>query len=617
MLFLPRHRYLIATCLLLALSLSGCVEERAPEEQEATAASSRVVVDRLLEFPALAADRAEDAEEAGVQRMHLDVDSFQYPATPPLSEFTWSTELMPHGHLGFGVYSKPDGELQPVEVVVEMATASSPRRVVLQQRVEPRDLRSGVVWIGKEMPKEGGSATLYLSARNPENGQPSELTWVNPRIFGQVPRRSPPNVLILLVDTLRADRLRATGGETSAMPLLDQRLEGEGLKYTNAYANAAWSLPSMASLLTGRLPGFQHTGRRTYLGKEDKQFNLVPRETQGGIELVVGGSRFHFQMLHHSIPTLQEILGNHGYSTAAIYNNGYINHPTRVLKGMDMTHHYGLIDASTGSDAALNWLEDQRDRPFFLFLHYMDVHEWRKRAERNHPGWSARPYREEDRQRFLDAYDELAIYTDRQIERVLETLDTWGVLDDTIVVLTSDHGEAFFEEGGYVGHGDSSRDLVLHVPLALWGPGVPHGQVDGRVQLADVAPTVLDLVGIASEPYDMDGKSLLLNGGGPDTRDRTVVSEFNLGAIDSVVVYQGPWRLVHYPQHGVTRLYRADADVPAEEVSDKHREVVDDLLALVERYQRSSQQHRQSLEYGKTRIDDETLQSLRALGYID
>ncbi len=309
------------------------------------------------------------------------------------------------------------------------------------------------------------------------------------------PRR--PNVVVILVDTLRVDRVGMFGGGSKLTPFLDS-LAPTGFVFERAYAQAPWTNPSIASLFTGRYPA-QH-GVVTFSAA------LGPGEQ-----------------------TLAESLSAEGYATGAFIANGLVSKNLGFDQGFERFDAYWAKPktvkdqwsmkprANEVNAHALEWLDAERkagDRPFFLYLHYFEPHPPFTPPEsalkvtfgdRPVPALDVisasigfLPFLKKDDpvvRDFIATYDAEVLSVDQQIEALFGQLAARGLLDDTIFVFTADHGEELLDHGG-AGHGRSLYEELIHVPLFIrWPRGVTTGRSDRAVQLVDVAPTVLDLLG--------------------------------------------------------------------------------------------------------------------------
>ena len=285
-----------------------------------------------------------------------------------------------------------------------------------------------------------------------------------------------PNVLLITLDTVRSDHVGAYGAPHAATPNLD-RLAARGLLFPHAFSVVPVTLASHATLLTGRYPP-RH-------GVRGNSFYRLPDDTL----------------------TLATALRQRGYHTAAFVGAAVLDHRFGLNQGFDVyddemgSTRETLIaerDASAVVSRALAWVNGPEPRsPFFLWVHVFDPH---------HPYEPPEPFRS----RFAASpYDGEIAHADEQIGRLLEALGTERRLEQTLVVATSDHGEALGEHGEAT-HGVLLYDSTLRVPLILAGPGVPRGvrASPDAVSLADVMPTVLGRLG----PFDtagLDGRDLL------------------------------------------------------------------------------------------------------------
>ncbi len=283
-----------------------------------------------------------------------------------------------------------------------------------------------------------------------------------------------PSLLLITIDTLRADHLGAYGRRSAETPNLD-RLASSGLLVENAFTHSPVTLSSHAVLLTGRLP-FQ-TGVRS-----NSLYRLADAET-----------------------TMAEMLRGRGYRTAAFVSAAALDNRFGLGQGfevyddeMNPTEGGQLIAERSAGEVvrtALEWLDDVDPSPFFLWVHFFDPH---------HPYSPPEPFRS----RFADSlYEGEIAYTDREIGRLLEAID----LANTVVVTTADHGESLGEHGEQT-HGIFVYDATLRVPLILAGPGIsPARMQQGPVGLVDVLPTVLEKLAI-ERPPKLAGKDVLSEG---------------------------------------------------------------------------------------------------------
>ena len=325
-------------------------------------------------------------------------------------------------------------------------------------------------------------------------------------------KESSPNVLLIVMDTLRADHLSLQGYERVTDPNL-VRIASEGVMFENAYATSSWTLTAHASLFTGRWP-YEHKadgGRHlddTYptIAEALADRGYRTGAFNGNFETVTKRWGFargfhHFEDYYQTLPQL---------AVSSFYGRFLEYYVLHKVFGMEFS-----IDrrwAPSINQSTLDWIDQDTEKPFFAFVNYYDVHapyispERARFSEFENPGglvntdWSTaniyNPKTPEQVQGEIDAYDGGIYYTDQQIQNLLDELDKRGILDNTIVMITSDHGELFGEHGLWEHH-NSLYKPVIYVPMIIWHPSsVPQNvRIDTPISNAAIPATILDMLG--------------------------------------------------------------------------------------------------------------------------
>jgi len=422
----------------------------------------------------------------------------------------------------------------------------------------------------------------------------------------------PRNVLLISLDTLRADHLGCYGYERDTSPSLD-RLAAGGVRFADATTPSPWTLPAHASLLTGLGPS-RH-------GALLPDRRLMPR-----------------------IPTVVERFQSAGYRTKGLVTSFYLAPRSGLSLHLDeyevlrQPHEDGSrpgnVDlAPEVTDRAIAWLQESRPEPFFLFLHYYDVHsDYAPDAE--HRARFVRPYEgpadgtteqlvelstsraallPADVEHLVDLYDAEISQLDEELGRLFAFLDGSGLAAETLVVVTSDHGEEFYEHSGLL-HGQTHYQEIVGVPLILRGPGFPAGVVvDAPVGLIDVAPTLLAVSGL--EPLDGSPGVDLRRFLGSTAPERELFGSAVYVPDDLMrkwMVRRGGYKLLVDGPARKSELYDLRLD-PAErtDVALVHPDVARELEAALERFQAGSLQESEAAPP----MPAEELEALRQLGY--
>jgi arylsulfatase A-like enzyme len=439
-------------------------------------------------------------------------------------------------------------------------------------------------------------------------------------------QEAPHGLLLVVLDTLRADGLSVYGNPRTTSPALD-RLAGGGVVFEQAVSHAPWTLPAFVGLLSGSYPS--------------------PR--------VFAEQRLQVALV--------EALREAGYATAAFTEGGFASSVFGFDRGFDTYWELEgkvalakdgdlLRSGQEGGvaktvDAALAWLQQNGGRRFFLMLHTYEVHypyTYDGYAQTLSPGRLGPAYEPNE----LDAvrrgelkpsaadvayvralYDAGVRVVDQHLERLFEGLEALGLADRTVVVVTSDHGEALGERDlRYLGrHGDWLYDELLHIPLILHDPRVRHPvrRVSAQVRLLDVLPTLLDLAN-TTPAAETDGRSLLPLVRGEESDDRLAfgrshpIHDYDLRR---TCMRDGRHKLIanlapRPPEVPPLELYDLAEDAREHtSVGDAHPAVRDRLgLALREHWHRTGDDADIALDIDQV-FPDALREQLRALGYLD
>ncbi len=342
--------------------------------------------------------------------------------------------------------------------------------------------------------------------------------WGGPELLVPAEEPGPINVILVSIDTLRADHLSLYGYERDTSPRLDAWAERSAVVFENAVAPAPWTLPSHVSMLTGHSP-------------------------------LAHGVNYAHQGVPRDLTLLAERLRGAGYSTLAVTGGGYLSPLFGFFQGFDAYRYWPdratQNELKRGMTRAIAWLKQHRSSPFFLFLHTYEVHKpftprqpfldafgglpedathydfltvserpahdgfrTTNRFMRQTKGGKTGPASPEDLENVKRLYDAGIAYADSQLNQLWQTLEETGLDRHTMVIVTSDHGEALGEKG-LAGH-LYPYDFNLWVPLIVALPENLHAgrRVEQQVSLVDIVPTVLEQVGLPI-PEDLDGSSLL------------------------------------------------------------------------------------------------------------
>jgi arylsulfatase A-like enzyme/Tfp pilus assembly protein PilF len=419
-------------------------------------------------------------------------------------------------------------------------------------------------------------------------------SWVAAQSSAKHSVSAHPNVVLITLDTTRADRMGFLGSNRGLTPNLDAFARG-AIIFSRAYAQVPLTTPSHATILTGTYPQFNHVN---YMGDP----------------------------LGKGLPSLPEILHGNGYKTAA-FVGALVLDPTKLAPGFERGFdHYdaGFHRRRPGEDnyhslerrgeevlsRAVAWLNRHPAGPFFLWVHLYDPHD---------PYAPPEPYRT---RYAAEPYDGEIAYTDSIVGKLLKDLQAKGLFDNSVIAVMADHGEAFGEHGEQH-HGIFLYDETIHVPLLFKRPGQKTGmKVESRVGLVDVAPTILHTLHLPV-PGAMQGQVLLASAtgagrseeGSSSNSERAVYSESGYGHLSFGWSVLKAWRAGHYlyvdaPER---ELYDQATDPQAQHnLASDSKAVAETAAAQMAEFRRKT--NAESTE--KTQLTAEQTESLHALGYM-
>jgi arylsulfatase A-like enzyme/Flp pilus assembly protein TadD len=394
---------------------------------------------------------------------------------------------------------------------------------------------------------------------------------------------SAPNVVLVTIDTLRADHVGAYGHADGETPTID-RLAREGVLALDAVVQVPQTRPSHASIFTGRYP-YEHGIRDNYSKP------LAP-----------------------GTPTIASVLRGQGWDTAAFIGAYPVSRPSGLDQGFavyddpfaagDDTTRQARTErrAKEVVDRALAWLEKPRPGPFFAWVHLFDPHA---------PYEAPEPYR---KRHAASPYDGEVAYADAQLGRIVSWLDSRGLRGRTLLVVTSDHGEGLGE------HGEDEHmlfvyDSTLRVPLVLSWPGrLPAGaRVRGQFRSVDLLPTLLDIAGIPSPPTSGASRAPALQAGGRipanESYAESLYAQLHFGYAPLRALRGDGWKLIDVPR---PELYRISVDpLETRNLVDERSPVASAMRANLRRFDRE-----QDSVPEMPPVDEAAAERLAALGYV-
>ena len=447
---------------------------------------------------------------------------------------------------------------------------------------------------------KGGLGTALVA------GLPSSLHLTG--CSGRASSTTPSHVVLISIDTLRADHLGCYGYARPTSPTLD-RIARRGLLFEDVTSACPWTLPAHASLLTG----------------------LYPRRN---------GVRTRHDRLPADVNTLAEAFREHGFLTGAIVNCHWLVERYGLHRGFDdftyVKEDVKEVAPSAVGERAQQWLTRHAGKRSFLFLHYYDIHSDYRSLPRYEEQF-VRPYQgtvdgstlqliaaryghlqlnQADIEHLVDLYDAGIRQLDDGIARLFGCLEENGLLEDTLVIITADHGEEFLEHGDVL-HGRTHFQEVVHVPLILCGPGVPRDRRQDRMaSLVDIPSTILGIAGLDPLPGDGLDLSRLWRQEEPELPARLVFAEADWNNVKNDIkrAVRGPRYKLHFDslteQHQLFDLSRDSGEKL--DLASRDLPVSRSLLRELEEFMRIQRSTQAAPE-----LTREDVEHLRSLGYAE
>jgi len=570
------------------------------------------------------------------RKLKLGGAEFNVLFSPPKSVYSFDVELPEGCVLDFGIGIVRDKnsenlvrnkEGKGVNFMIVLSSGGRKRTVFQHYLLPPPKEDSRTASYAKFSVDLPRSEEIQLTLIT-EGGDQNFSFWYNPVLYQK--GKNDHNIILISVDTLRADHVGCYGYERETTPNIDA-LAADSTLFSHVYASSPWTLPSHVAMLTA-LYGVHH---QVYHDDEK---------------------------MDPALTTLADVLRQNHYFCSAFVGGGFVSAVYGFSKGFD-SYSEGAGGVFSQRSAELlyenvsDWLDQNaEDKNFFLFLHTYQPHDpyacpdpyrsmflpadakWRHINLLGHLDGKPNIFKklpDDERLNAIGLYDAEIRYTDEQlVGPLIQKLKSAGLYDKTLIVFTSDHGEEFFDHSSW-GHGHQLYDESLKVPLIIKFPNSAHKGIrcDTIVSLVDVMPTILEEAGIDVSRLDLDGQSLIPVLTGREKEDRVFLADIGDNVLDSHVpqkyatnrnrekfILNKPFSdedqaffLHPPPATGPVELYDLVKD-PCEVTNLAHTRagLVNRLIRFIDDLYASAQK-RKSI---RPEIDETLKEQLRALGYI-
>ncbi|HSL18958.1 MAG TPA: sulfatase [Methylomirabilota bacterium] len=552
-------------------------------------ASQRVQVDSIVGVEYVPSDELLDQVVAKAWRVDYSGDTRYAVLAPPGRPYRRELKVPKAAKLELAL-GFPKGQPFSTRFIVSWRPKRGDEEILLNEVVSAPADPGSLSWLDRSIDLSRLAGRKGVLSFSTESSEPLEMkrslpSFANITVAARTNRSPRQNVVMVVLDTLRADGLSCYGSEFDTSPHIDAWAGERGVLFENVVAPSPWTLPSHVSLFTGMDP-VHHS-------------------------MNVG------EPIDASLTTLAEVLSSQDYATVAFTGGGYLSSEFALMQGFDRVHYFYEPkirpretgnDLVSGTERCLRWLEANRDRSFFMLFHTYEIHApYRPRepylsrflgtqqgeVDRLLTTSPVKPVKEtgyqlvstlvrrepSDPPRYeaVDPssaplvraqYASTVAYADAHIGQILEAIRNLGLEDDTIVVLTSDHGEALGERG-LAGHA-TLQECEIMVPLVIAAPGaaVRGTRVRSQVQTVNIAPTILDLLRLDPLP-ESEARSLLPFLHGTDAGDTGDAVSYAGSSNFGLSLRRANHLKYHYnnsiwpANHGAERLYDLEDDPEA------------------------------------------------------
>ncbi len=529
-------------------------------------------------------------------------------------------------HFGVGVEKRKDASPLQLNVLLRKSPDMPPRKIATEMiERETNHWKDVEIDLSKYA---GPDRTIIIQITTTgekseaENIYLSDINFESAREIESLAEK--PNIVFIVIDTLRPDHLNSYGYDfRDTGHFLGGLWKKQGVKFENVVSPSSWTLPAVASILTSM---------------------YVP-EHGSGVE------KFKYGKLDHDLDTLAEILSREGYDTAAFSVSYIVSQQFNFHQGFDSFFDFSPYcfywqGDKIAVEQAKKWVSQKRERPFFVFFHMMNPHvpysvgphlthssekvmrpivadDFFRSTIFNYfslrnlcpPGKDPQKHAQSP---LLKNYDNEIKRTNDSMEEFFAALEYNGLLDNTLIVVTGDHGEEFKEHGNF-GHGHNLYQEVIHVPLIIAGPHIenPGKTVPEMVSTMDIMPTVLETAGVPMPPQ-IKGTSLWPHIRNNEYRNRPFYSELDLSDKKFMMsVIKNNYKLIRtWEDRKEEELLFHLEDDPEEkkDLASKNRPMVKELSPLLDEMLEKRKRYLKKAKESHISSEDENM--LKALGYV-